>query len=297
MRLREIQMILSKVNFKNGMLTKTSSGSFSNINGFKQLVSRIKEIPIYNDEVRFIENSELYSTTSDLLNVSSDEKKTSITIAASYILNSAEALFKTANKMIDKLDDNTISIKMRNTDDYDLLISDMANLQKCISQIILHPKIEGKLEIDSWEYGSRWMNLYLGSTLAVGVVASSAWSGAVVYKKVQEGRIIAEYVRGLSIKHDAIEEIKAKQQEAITSLVSVEAKKIQVEFYDEDENNENFERIKYSIKLFSELIENGTEVHPALTAPESVQNLFPDFSKLESVVSKTKLLTDKQSSN
>ena len=181
--------------------------------------------------------------------------------------------------------------------DYNLLVSDITDLQKCISQIILHPKIDGKLEIDSWESGSRWMNLYLGSALAVGIVASTAWSGAVVYKKVQEGRIFAEYARGLAIKNDSVEEIAAKQQEAISALVSEEAKRIQVKYYDEDEDNENFERIKFSIKLFSELVEKGTEVHPALTAPESVQNLFPDFKNLESIVSQTKLLTDKKSSN
>lgn len=297
MRLREIQIILSKADFENGRLIRDSSGYFSNINGFKKFVSEIKGIPIYSEEVSDIEDSELYVTTSNVLNVSNDERKLSIMSVASYLFNSADALYKSANKLIDKLDDNSISVKLRNLNDYNLLVSDMADLQKCISQIILHPKIDGKLEIDSWENGSRWLNLYLGSVLAVGIVASAAWSGAVVYKKAQEGRIFAEYARGLAIKNDSVEEIAAKQQEAISALVSEEAKRIQVKFYDEDEDNENFERIKFSIKLFSELVEKGTEVHPALTAPESVQNLFPDFKNLESIVSQTKLLTDKHSSN
>lgn len=297
MRLREIQLILAKVDFKEGMLTKNDNGYFTNINGFKRFVAGVRNIPIYSDEIEFIENTVLYGTTSDFLNVSDVKMKSSIAVVANYLFNSSEALFKSSNKLIDRLDDNSISIKMRNINDYNLLVSDITDLQKCISQIILHPKIDGKLEIDSWESGSRWMNLYLGSALAVGIVASTAWSGAVVYKKVQEGRIFAEYARGLAIKNDSVEEIAAKQQEAISALVSEEAKRIQVKYYDEDEDNENFERIKFSIKLFSELVEKGTEVHPALTAPESVQNLFPDFKNLESIVSQTKLLTDKKSSN
>src|SRR5919197_97142 len=138
MRLREIQVILSQVDFKNGRLTTNANGNFSNINGFKKFVSGIREIPIYRDEVNFIESSELYGTTSDVLLVSKDDRKTSILIVAGYLFNSAEALFKAANKLIDRLDDNTISVKMRDVNDFNLLISDMADLQKCISQIILH---------------------------------------------------------------------------------------------------------------------------------------------------------------
>ena len=67
MRLREIQLILAKVDFKEGMLTKNDNGYFTNINGFKRFVAGVRNIPIYSDEIEFIENTVLYGTTSDFL--------------------------------------------------------------------------------------------------------------------------------------------------------------------------------------------------------------------------------------
>jgi hypothetical protein len=49
------------------------------------------------------------------------------------------------------------------------------------------------------------------------------------------------------------------------------------------------------IKDLAGLIEKGAEIHPALTAPEDVKNLFPDFTKLELIESKQKLIPENNS--
>ena len=53
------------------------------------------------------------------------------------------------------------------------------------------------------------------------------------------------------------------------------------------------ERVKYTIKEFAEMIEKGAEIHPALQAPESVQNLFRDFKNVSKIESKIKQLAEK----
>lgn len=292
MRLREIQKIISQANIEEGKLLPEQSG-MKNINNFKKLLSILSDMPIFDDEIKYIYKSPLYATSSDSLQILSDSVRRGIFNCANHIYFSTVSLVKLFDNMIDELNDETISIKIRESSDFDIIIKDLEKIQACISQIITHPEIGGKLELNSWESGSKWMNLSLGSMLAVSIVASAAWSAAVVNKKIQEGRILTEYARGLSIKNESMEEIRIKQEEAITLLVNEEAKRIQVEFYNNDNNNEELERLKYSIKMFSELIENGTEVHPALTAPETVQNLFPDFAKLDTITSKIKLLSDK----
>lgn len=292
MRLREMQKIISQANIEEGRLVPGQSG-ISNINNFKKLLSIVGNMPIFDDEIKYIYESPLYATSSDSMQISSDSVRREIFICANHIYFSTISLVRLFDNMIDELNDETISIKIRESSDFDIIIKDLEKIQSCISQIITHPEIGGRLELNSWEYGSKWMNLYLGSILAVSIVASAAWSGAVVNKKIQEGRILSEYARGLSINNEALEEIRIKQEEAITLLINEEAKRIQVEFYNNDNNNEELERLKYSIKMFSELIENGTEVHPALTAPETVQNLFPDFAKLDTITSKIKLLSAK----
>jgi hypothetical protein len=38
--------------------------------------------------------------------------------------------------------------------------------------------------------------------------------------------------------------------------------------------------LKLSINTMTELIDKGFEIHPSLTAPETVANLFPDFKSI-----------------
>ena len=62
--------------------------------------------------------------------------------------------------------------------------------------------------------------------------------------------------------------------------------------------NENFkstapertERLKYAIKTFSELFQNGAEVHPALCAPEQANSVFPEMKNQLGIERRTKLL-------
>jgi hypothetical protein len=291
MRLREIQNILGQADLRDSNLLFQPPNALTNLINFKGFISIIKAIPIYQSAIETLEASEIFTTTSDTLTVN-EETQIRILSIATYVSQSAYALLKVSEYLIDTLEAEEISIKLANTSDLGVLINDINNINKAITQIILNEKINGRLEIRSLETGSKWINLYLGSILAVSITASVAWSGAVVYKKIQEGKLFSEYARGLAVKNDALQEIAEKQSEALSTLVDEEAKRIQVEFYDDDKDNENFERIKYSIKLFSELIEKGTEVHPALNAPEDVKNLFPDFGKLEFVTSKKKLLSE-----
>jgi len=59
-----------------------------------------------------------------------------------------------------------------------------------------------------------------------------------------------------------------------------------------NEHNEEIKRIENSIRIFSDLIDKGTEIHGSLMASEEVENLFPNFKKLGEIVSRAKMLTD-----
>ena len=60
----------------------------------------------------------------------------------------------------------------------------------------------------------------------------------------------------------------------------------------EGDNNEQIERLKLSIKMFSNLIDKGAEIHPALNQPESVKNLYPKMDNLQALESKIKKLEE-----
>ena len=74
-------------------------------------------------------------------------------------------------------------------------------------------------------------------------------------------------------------------------MLNAEATHINSEHF-QNNSPENIERIKNSIKIFSELIDKGAEIHPALIAPEQVSNLFPDIKNLLGLESKIKRISE-----
>lgn len=192
--------------------------------------------------------------------------------------------YATVNRVLNflsapEIGENSISIKMSKVRDLDDLYKTAQDFNIIFSQLILNEKIGGFLEIKNVENGSVWLDVFVGTPLAVSVIGSLTWAAAVVYKKVQEGRVFAEYVKSLKIKNDSLSDMRSAQDALLKSMIEIEARNIETQYFG-DGNNEQLERIKKSISLLANQIEKGSEVHPYLNAPEDVKNLFPDMKKL-----------------
>ena len=157
-------------------------------------------------------------------------------------------------------------------------------MQKSISQVVINDTIGGFVRVNHWEYGSFWVELILGTQAAVALVASIAWSAAVISKKRTENKLFEQHVRSLQIKNESLEDILEGQKKLTEELINQEVTAIKTEHFGE-KNEDSFERIKMAIKIFAKLIQNGAEIHPALNAPEKVQNLFPKFNQMYRILS------------
>ncbi|MCR8561605.1 hypothetical protein KXD93_28380 [Mucilaginibacter sp. BJC16-A38] len=114
-----------------------------------------------------------------------------------------------------------------------------------------------------------------------------AAAGAVIYKKILEGRIVEQQLRTLKLRADSLEDVRAAQKESLSQLIQAEAEHLNSITFKRNVP-ENIERIKNSIELFASLLDKGAEVHPAIGAPENVSNLYPNLKALPTVESKIK---------
>lgn len=183
-------------------------------------------------------------------------------------------------------EDNYINIKFPQIKDFDQLTKVSDQLRLAFSQVVCEYE-GGQLQIVRFEQGSLWGVVKVGT--AAMLVAGLVWSGAVISKKIVEYKQSHELYRNTSIRNNLLEELQKLAETEINNIIELEAKAIQDEHFGK-ENAEQLERIKNSIRNISELILKGTEIQPALVAPESVQNLFPDFTKLPLIESKVKKL-------
>lgn len=289
MRLKEIQQILSKINFDDiRMEYDYNSRTFSNINKFKLFLSIINPISIYDKEISELHESELYQTAQDSIQVTSFQVDTIYSVS-NYLVNSASSLLLVFNQLLPGSNNESINIKLPEPSDFEALVKNMSTLQKSLSQVVVHKDIDGSVKINNWEHGSFWIELILGTQAAVAVVSSIAWAAAVVCKKYNENKILEKTIKAMDIKNESLEDILKSQKEMTKILIEAETNQVIDKHY-KDRDPEHVKRVESTIKTFAKLIQDGAEVHPALMAPEDVQNLFPDYTKIESITSQIKRL-------
>jgi hypothetical protein len=264
-----------------------------NLVAFRKLVDESRGIPGIEQVIGQLERNRAFQSNQPNMRVSEDVRTDLVNGAnnLSAYLHSLQSFLKSLG--LAQPVEADIYIKFAHANDLPALTDQLTKFQTILEQTILEPAIGGKMEVRSVDKGSIWVHLFVGSVTAVTVIGSLAWAAAVVYRKVQEGRLVQEHVRSLGIKNDALSSIQLAQEQLLKGIVEAEARHLEKENFSGEENPERLQRIKHSISLMQELIEKGAEVYPALMQPEKVQNLFPNFKKLNAVESHIKKIAEK----
>lgn len=289
MRLQEIQRTLSDINFDDvGLRYDYDAKVLSNLNKFKKFLVIVTSLSIYENEIDQLHQSEIYKTAQDQLQHNS-VKTLEIYRISNYLVNSASSLSLVFKKLLPISNSESINVKLPEPPDLEALVKTMSTLQKSISQVVLHKDIDGSVRVNNWEHGSFWIELILGTQAAVAVISSIAWAAAVVSKKFNENKVLEKTIKSMEIKNESLEDILESQKKVTQILIEAETNLVIDKHYT-DRDPENIKRVESSIKTFAKLIQEGAEIHPTLVAPEEVQNLFPDYTKIGSIISQIKRL-------
>jgi hypothetical protein len=262
----------------------------ANLKELRIVISDLESMKLFENITSVLLNSAIFTTSNDTINVQPTENlliTTQLKLLESLIENFSEVLRNTVPE--ESID--SINIKLPPVNDFDELSKVSREIHVGLTQVIFNEEVNGQTRIISVENGSIWLNVLVGTAAAVSVIASLVWASAVIYKKIQEGKLLEEQVRGLKVKNESLEDILKAQKAETSLMIQAEAEHLNSEHF-KINAPENIEKIKNSISIFAELIGKGAEIHPALVAPENVSNLFPDPTKLIGLESKIKRLTD-----
>lgn len=271
--------------------TQNSTLKFSGLNNFKRGILELKKIDVFDDQIAKIESSSIFTKTNDVADVVMSEGKI-FRERARELFNGVHMLSNSLEKVVEdneERDQNSIYIKLPHTKDLEELAKEIQAFNKILSLTILDAKINGEITLESVEPGSVWLKVYVRSAMAVSLIGSLTWSSAVVYKKIQEGKMVEQYVIQKKLQNEQRKNAIDAAKLMTDIVIDAEAEHLYHNYYENGEiDNEQMERLKLSIKMLSEEIYKGAEVNPALTAPENVANLFPDMKALPSIQSKVK---------
>lgn len=289
MKIKELRNVFSElmtelsIGFKQN---PNNTNEFSKLKNFRNAISKLETTKLLTNETDNIRKSAIFITNNDTTILNSTEGN-KLKLQTDNLIKLVKSLNDTFEKLGGEVNDNSVSIKLPEVTDFDDLSKFSSEFHKVLNQSIVNEQINGQVRIDSVENGSIWLDVYLGSAAAVTLIGGLAWASAVVFKKIQEGRLFEKHVQSLGIKNESIKEIQLKQKEALNLMIEAEADNLYNDNFEGD-NNEQIERLKLSIKMFSNLIDKGAEIHPALNQPESVKNLYPEMTNLKNLESKIK---------
>ena len=185
-----------------------------------------------------------------------------------------------------------ISVKLGNGQQFSIVAEKVERLEALLSQALSVLDDTPIVHVEGWETGSLWIDLAVGSSAAVFLIGGISWAATCVLKKYQEAKILEKMCEGLSIKNEALRSIQEATDEAIKALVTAEARRLDSKHSKKSGDPETIQRLEHCIRGFFEMIKEGTEIHPSLTAPEDVQNVFPKLGEVLGLESGTKLLND-----
>lgn len=286
----QLQEILKNFTWKIEVFA--ANNTFYNISNLKEIrtvLNNIESLGLFQNVVHDIQNSVIFTTKNDIVRIQQTE---------SVIIDNQLKLLKSLaenflNVLVSTVPEETvdsINIKLPPINDFDELSKVSRELHLALTQVIYNDEINGQTRIASVENGSIWLNVIVGAT-AVTLIGSLVWSAAVIYKKILEGKLLEQQIRGLKVKNTSLEDILAAQKTETQLIIQAEAEYLNSEFFKNDPAG-NVEKLKNSVTIFADLIAKGAEIHPALVAPENVSNLFPDPTKIIGLESKIKRLKE-----
>lgn len=291
MRLRRIKKTLEEnivhLNYKREYLSGNHPGFlYTDIANLKLAIERVKNHGLYVSLISEIESSVIFSTSQDEIILTDAKEDTRLKKGLDVVRSGCNALLMILTELYqEKEEDSTIYVQLPKIKDLEDLSKKSKVLHNAISQTILDPSIKGTIKVRSYDVGSLWIILTVGSVMAVKLIGGLVWAAAVIRKKKMEFKTFEQHVKRLKIKTESMADLKDAQKKQLEESLEAEADNLVAQFY-KNGNTEKTERVKYSIKLISDLMDKGVEIHPALSASKEVGKMFPDFSNIRLIESR-----------
>lgn len=298
MRLSEINYYINKLNIEGHVLEYSylsqTSSMLENIINFKALIKEIEDYTInfYEKEISILKKSEIYETSSNTLSVTVQIRSLLINNAM-LIVDSLTSLKVVLERVTPERNENSFLIKLPQSNNFEEIANDMSKIQRQLHLVLSDKKIDSSMHINNWEYGSFWIDIVIGTQLALGLIASITWTAAYIKKELKKNEEANLYLERIGHENEHIKKVQETQKKYIDKIYENEILNIQENHYDDEKDPERNVKIKKTIELFANILSRGGEFQPSLIAPEKMKKNFPDLKNIANIESKIKQITEK----
>lgn len=299
MRLRtlkfEIEQIIPDLDINaNKRNSQPVTYQLLNSEQLKNVVLAIDNLDLIPELITELKKQSFYTYNGDNLIIQQQEMN-----VLNKVIPQLKTVLEATAKSIEKAQnyeiDNSlvVSIRIPEVADFEELEKVSSKLTKIFSQTLLTDEIEGGFRVIGFDSGSNWIDILATSTAIVQTIGGLAWSGAVVFKKLQEGLLVQQKVREMKISNNAVEEIVEKSKEEVNQIAEKEAQYVYDKYF-AGKNPEQIARIKMALKEIADLYKQGGTIQPSLEASNEVIEEFPKISELPNIETRIKKIEQKK---
>ncbi len=227
MRLRKIAHVVRTSDLSDLTLEaeRTNAGiELQNLAAFRQTLLELHQIPALKPLAENILESSIFKSDFDVFTVSTKEYQESIQPKAMRLRLAAEGLLESIDTQIGQERSESVMIRMPDTKDLRVLVTDLGRIEKSISQVVVHPSVDGKVEVVTWEPGSLWIEIFLGTAKAASFIGGVAWAAMVIVKKQQDCAFFEQHARDIGLENPALDQLLSNQEASVNLQIDSEAK-------------------------------------------------------------------------
>ncbi len=298
MNLSEVKLVLENAHgqlyFERQDMQRAGSTAwrFFNLNRVRNAINEIERTGLFRDHVIGLLSSDILTSAGDSTVIEPGNARNT-----EELLNQLKVLvaqFLIAIKpIVPEVEPNSLVITIPNVSDFDNLSKISHSLQKAIGQVVINNEIQGKVEITSVENGSIIFVVDVGSLQALSLIGSLVTVALSIHYRVLSTRALEAKAKVANVNSERHKRLVEREQEFIELYAEIELDQIRRQ-YAANQDGDYAGRLKNSILLFRELQDKGTEIKPAIKAPEKIKDSFPTKALIESVGQITHLLENQK---
>lgn len=288
MRLREmavkVETLLPKLNpsftsMKNG----TSNYVFHKYQDFVDVVLEIAELGFIDVELEQLKQmTTIYSFRAQEADIQITSDLTSaLAKLAEEVKKKCYVVLEIAAKTLSAEDSESIDVKLPEFNNLKEASRFFNDLNNALEIVVVNKYVGGKVELQGFESGSMWITIALGTPIAVkliGQIVSAAFDMRAQYHQTEQ---LKAATRSLDAVGDAQKILLDALDKQVDELFRSRATDVLEHSTIEDRGSEYTGKFLHAVTTITELIYQGTQIHPSLMGPKENKESFPTYPKLQ----------------
>jgi hypothetical protein len=282
MRLRLIQKVLEATVNDLQVSFKGRNGDSYGITGLQSALNAVKKIQetgVLTAEIQQVFSTGVCSTYFDELFVN-EGTYNSFTRALQNLRERGDSLYYALQDLIQDDSQEIVSFRLPDSIQLDELTLLVDDLKKILEQSFVNEYINGKIDFQGFDRGSYWIEIGLGSLVAVGILGEMTRFIQDLLDFQQKHRAREIMIQELDLQVEVRQSFSEALKKELDLFTSQGTQSLLRQAGIPENDHEINKRFEYSIGKLSQWMERGLEVHPSLTAPPETQRLFPDAERI-----------------